>query len=420
EQNPDTVIPLILKYFLDDDEVVIESALKTLTKFDYIDFTRILFKNNPFNGDPEILSFQFWQILEKLDQHAGFIQKAVSGIHAHHQAAEYNVKLQLLERKVLLLQECSSDLSNRDKLLTIVYAQLDPDPAIQENLNHILTLDDVLALLRDESTPHSTVKRAINILKRHPSQSVQKKVDDIFVLLSQRVQKQLKEMETTINAYFDIIFNSLGYPKVYRIRQAIKILSTTKEITGRFFRETHSAEEQNQLADLFRQIDSFYHRKLKEAHFNLNVTYIREIADVYEMVKLILGMPEQIVTSQGYLFDQDADDYENQIRKARLLWRTTTGQYLGRLKELAELFREKWLALFENEQQKADFNLELNSTLTELEKNYKNEIRCNLLLPCMQCSKRSCAADRFLNQIEFLLGEFLEYLEEDIYAEVDQ
>jgi hypothetical protein len=415
--NADSAIPAIFEFLLDDDESVVESAVNAINNFEYEDFISVLFRDKPFPREGHVLDHQFWQILQKLNQHTMVLQKSITEKHSPGDLSFYDVKIQILGRKLQLLQKCSSDLSNREKLLTIVCAQLDTDPVVQEKINKILNLEELISLLRDESISHSTVKEAIKILKNHPSESIHRQLDDLFVLLSKRVQKQLKEMETTINAYFDIIFNSLGYPKVHRIKQAIKILSTTKELTGRFFLETHNKKDQEKLSVLFKQIEGFYDEKLKEAHFSLNLNHVREIADIYEMVKLIINMPEEIIKKQGYLFEKNAEDYENQVQKARLLWRTTTGQYLGRLKELAELFKEKWIALLEDKSLRNEFDSDFTDALGGLEKKYKKTVGCNLTIRCVQCNKRSCAGERFLTQIEFILGEFLDFLEEDVYAE---
>jgi len=404
----DYSIPHILQYLLDEDEVVVVSAIEALQDFDNKDFFNILFRKNPLPENEEAASLKIYQILEKLNERYILPDIAQEDKEHSDKNSIFLIDQQILKRKIELIKHCSRDLSIRDNLLTIIHAYLDQNPSIQLMLNKILNIKEIISLLKDDTTSLALVKESIKILKNHPSMDVQTEVNDLFVMMSKRTQKQLKEMEATINAYFDIIFNSMEYPTIYRIRQAIKILDTTKTLTNRYFLEINQKKDQDKLYKLFAQIDDFYISRLNQTQLNLDKTHIQELEDVYEMIKMLLNMPKKIVADQGFLFNTQTNEYENQIQKARLLWRSTIGQYLGRLKEFAELLKEKWIVSFEDEKSKNEFLVEYNRSERILESQYKNDIGCSLKLDCSVCKKRSCAGERFLVHIEFILGEFIE------------
>jgi hypothetical protein len=414
----DYSIPHILQFLLDEDEIVVVSAIEALQNFDNTEFFDILFRENPLPENEEDVSLKIYQILEKLNERYLPPDIPLDNNEPSDEDSLFSINQQILKRKVELIKHCSRDLSIRDNLLTLIHAYLDQNPSIQMILNKFLDIKEIISLLKDETISLALVKESIKILKNHPSMDIQSEINELFVMMSKRVQKQLKEMEVTINAYFDIIFNSIEYPKIFRIRQAMKILETTKTLTSRYFLEINQKKDQDKLYDLFSQIDEFYISRLNRTHLNLDKTHIQELEDVYEMIKMLLNMPKKIVTDQGFLFETQSNEYENQIQKARLLWRSTIGQYLGRLKEFAELLKEKWVVSIKDEESRNDFLEEYKKSEQILESQYKEKTGCSLKIDCKACKKRSCAGERFLVQIEFILGEFIEYIDDFEFEDI--
>jgi len=54
----------------------------------------------------------------------------------------------------------------------------------------------------------------------------------------------------------------------------------------------------------------------------------------------------------------------------------------------------------------------MQQVIAQLEEEYKREMNCQLNTSCRRCRKRPCAAERYLRQVEFFIGEFLDIISE--------
>ncbi|NOX36688.1 MAG: hypothetical protein GXO78_04045 [Calditrichaeota bacterium] len=417
---PDKQLPILLNYLLDEDHLVKQSALNAIYRIDYD-----IFQAHLMQPDPEAIvqsgnAHRLWQVLDQLAIHFRMPQPVLSSLDQsldfQGQALNAEFRGFIRERKLQLLEYCSGDLSEPGRFLAVVQGHLDPDPDIQERVNQILTLEEVLSLISDATFPQAIGKKAVQILKHHPSQQLQKQLGNVLMTLSEHARKQLQEMEASINAYLDIIFNSLGYPQIQQLRSTLKTIHEARLLSEHFLKtNAHTMEnpqESVKLRKLFQRIESFYVRKLKDLYRELSAGDPAELREIYEMITILMKIPDEVVEKAGYTFLTDSSDYITQVRKARLVWRSTVGQYLGRLKQFVEILHHKWLASLPTHISRLDFQEEMNLAIQELEQDYKQRVNCHLTIACKQCKKRICASERFLVEIEFLLSELIDQLEE--------
>ena len=411
--NPHQSICRILPYLLDDDEVVVKSAINMLKQYDYNTLRTFIFQENPF-GEKVTDTVKIWLMLQKLQEHYRMSGRPLHRLngsllevsHTHESFLE-----DIYYRKVKLLDYCADNITDTQHLITLAYAYLDSDPGIQNKLSGILNMEEFMSLLNDPTFPQAVSYLIIKILKNHPSAYVQKRLSEIFLEISERTRKRLREMELTINAYFDIIFNLLGYPRINQIRQAFKILEAARKLTDSFITQNNeSTEEFDKIFILFTRIAGFYQKKLARLYLEMTANRVRELEEVYEIILVILNIPRDFVEQEGYLKKEDPQQYYKILNRTRTIWRSSLGQYLGRLRELDEMVRRRWLYITAHSRQKQMLKQEFKKALDDLETGYKEEMKCKLRLSCSVCQKRPCASERYLRQVEFFLGELLDYL----------
>ena len=118
--------------------------------------------------------------------------------------------IQLLTRQRLeLLDRCQDDLTDFQNIQLLTTCISDSDAKIRKVAENIISLDDIFALVNDVSTPQNIFKSILTILSDHPDEQVQKRVSTTYLEESERLRNKLKELEQSITAYFDIIFNSV-------------------------------------------------------------------------------------------------------------------------------------------------------------------------------------------------------------------
>ncbi len=412
-------LPILLNFLLDNDQLVKQSALNAIYRIDFEKLQAHLQQDDPQAVIQSDNAHRLWLILDQLALHFRIPHPVLI---SWDQSLELQVpernpdfKPFIRERKLQLLEYCTSNLSEPGRFLTIVQAHLDSDTAVQKRVAQILTLDEILSLISDATFPQAIGKKAVQILKHHPSQQLQKQLSSVLMTLGEHTRKQLQEMEASINAYLDIIFNSLGYPQIQQLRDTLKTIHEARLLSEQFFksnaRSLENPEEALKLRRLFRRIESFYVNQLQSLYQELSPGEAAELQEIYEMITILMKIPDEVVAKAGYTFLNDSSDYITQEKKARLVWRSTMGQYLGRLKQFAEILHHKWVASLPSRISRLDFQKEMNFAIQELENDYKQRVRCHLTIACKQCKKRICAGERFLLEIEFLLSELIDQLE---------
>ncbi len=401
---------------LDADPVVRQAAFNAIAEVPLETLQTFLTTPNPFRNVSRHSVQMWWDVVLQLERQfvrQNHIQTQVAVLTGTDDQPE--APLSFTAIKQTILEYAGTDLSNHDHFLTIVKAHLDEDPVIHEQANHIIAIDEILELVEDDTFPQAIGKKAVKILLQHPSLQLQHRLTQTLMKLSERTRKHLKEMETTINAYLDIIFNSLGYPRIQQIRHTLKTIAEARKLSEDHLKEElsnnpHLAQEAQQLRKLFTKIEQYYQQKLKDLYLTVTPSQKEELLEIYEMITIIGKIPEEVVQKEGYLFLSENGDYATQLHKARLVWRSTLGQYLGRLKEFEEMLQHKWLSILPRHTSRINFHRDLIQAQQELEQDYKRQVNCHLTIACSRCTKRICAAQRYFIQVEFLLGEMIDYL----------
>ncbi len=315
------------------------------------------------------------------------------------------------EARFSLLQHCAGDLSDRNRFRTIVMAHMDPSRRVRQAAAEIISLKEILTLVQDESFPQGSAREVIQILKNHPSPAVQAALEKIFVQLSGRIRKQLREMEASIEAYCDIIFDSAQITRSQQARQIHKLLKTVRELALAYFSSAEANKaEASRVIGVLQESQNYFEKQFSARGSSLGKKEIDQLEEKMEIITALLDLPAEIVKNEGFSAKNDGINYLNNLQKARLLWRSSLGQYLGRFRELDDFVRRKWRNVLETEMPQEKAEKYLGSALSQLEAEYKSQVLCKLKIECKDCLRRNCAAERFLRQNEFLISELLDFL----------
>jgi len=406
----------IAPYILDTDEMIRTALIENLSTLTSEQFIRYFEIRQEFLTKLNLNNLNFWLIAQeftRLLSSKGLTFTDVVSETGENDKTFSKIIDTLIQFKLMILHRCSDNLSLRENLLPLAYAHTDTHADIQRAAAEILDLDELIFLIREDSFPQALGREVFRILKRHPSAEVQKKLSEIFIIFGERTRKKLREMETSINAYFDIIFSSLGYPQISKLKQATHILKSARDLTDDFLNgdSQNGTISRREIDILYQRIEKFYQRKILEIHLQMNENYIKDLREIYDILLILLKIPEKIVKEEGYQPEIHGGEYQMQLQKTKLLWRATISQYLNRIQELNLILQKKWMTIIHKTVSSLDFNEELNSALAALEKQYKNQVNCHLTIACKVCEKRNCASERFLRQMEFLIGEMLDVLE---------
>jgi hypothetical protein len=418
----DEDIYVLLEFLSDEDPIIRKSALNSLES---IPIKKLL---TALSNYKKIIEFyhgrteQFITILEAL--HKSFKPPVqLKEFLQDQDISKKTTKLDETWKQVIIkiannfLAHLETELNDYHNLQAVVSAHLSSLKEIREAANRILSIDDIFALIEDEHFPKNVSKLIVAILQKHPDAEVQKKVEDFYFKESERLRKKLKEMEISINAYFDIIFDMLGYPKIYEIRQKLKLLDQAFRLFEEYFARMRESD--------FTAKKGFfhvYHGLIKDYQFQLEKIYkdisdksLEEIEDLYEMLQLIFEVKDSFIDEEIESADTDYSQKENTklMKQAELIWKSSISQYLGRIKELDDMLRHKWVHMMnqnEGEEAANELKEEIKTVIQQMEIEHKKKIKCNLPITCRVCQKRNCASERFINQVEFFTSEFIQYI----------
>lgn len=412
----------LLEFLSDTDPIIKKSALNALES---IPIKRILGALSDYSSIMEYFkgkTEEFINILEDLYQKFK-PPLQLKEFLANQNIAQKTSKIEETWKQVIIkiatdfLHHLETELNDYHNLQAIVYAHLSSLKEISSVADSILTIDDIFTLIEDEHFPKNVSKIIVSILQKHPDKKVQKRVENFYFKESERLRKKLKEMEISINAYFDIIFDMLDYPKIYEIRQKLKLLDQAFRLFEEYF-----ARMQNSDFSAKKGFFQVYHALIKDYQLQLEKIYkdisdksLEEIEDLYEMLSLIFDVKDSFIQEE---IDKSVTDFskeENQklIKQAQLIWKSSISQYLGRIKELDDMLRHKWIHMIskkEGEDEAAELKEEIKRVIQQMEIEHKSMIKCNLPITCRVCQKRNCASERFINQVEFFTSEFIDYI----------
>lgn len=350
-------------FLLDEDMVIVQTAVSHLERYPYSEIAAALIS-------PTILQYisvhQLWCVLDAVRRHFCYVKddfKPERLVEMNGFPPVDPLKTLVQSRKLELLELCQSDLNNPHYFFTVVQAHTDEDKQVRKMVTDIINVDELISLITDNSFPVLRAMKSLNILSQHPFPSIRKRLESATVQLALRSQKRLEEMETTINACLDIVFD--------------------------FGKVVLSGKIQN------------------------DVNTLKELNYIYELLVMIVNFPGETVKNENFAKAEDPQLYREQHHKVHSLWKATIGQYLGRLKELEEVIRDKWVVpLITGGKHRSREYQEFSRTLRQLEWDYKKAVGCELAIACRKCQNRACASERFLVQIEYLIGEIIDKLSE--------
>ncbi len=315
----------------------------------------------------------------------------------------------LLKRKRLnIVKSCEEDLANFNNILILTYCHSDKDAQIRALANKILSVEDILEIARDITTPRKIFVEIINILENHYDETITSKVQEIRLLESERLKEALHEMEKTVQAYFDIIFQSLGYDKINDFRAVISTFEFVNKQVKKY--ESKLEDKINSelitLKEVTTSIKSVFQSWIDTIYYETSKRTLSELEYVKDSIEEILSLKDM---NNLTLRPGTPEDVETSIRlKAHKIWQSAISIYLGRLKDLSEMLQRKTLKLARLYFQNHNFIKDFKEALAELERDYKEQIQCPLTVPCRRCNRRGCAAERFLNETHFLIEQLID------------
>ena len=325
---------------------------------------------------------------------------------------KFNLKeylLHMLKRKRMeLLDKCQEDLTDFHNIQLLTTCYCDPDPKIRKMAENIISIDDVFTLLDDVSTPQHHFKSILNILSEHPNEEIQKRVNTTYLDESERLRNKLKELEQSITAYFDIIFNSVGFPQINEYNISIKSIEqaerTIDNLSDKFDETTRTriSEAQGAFGEIKKSIE------MEIYTINSDIS-----ADCLEDIKYIADLIKQIISLKNFGHDGlrpgNPDDVDpDLVSKANMIWQNALGPFLGRIKHLNEMIKIKFSIMAREFEKHESIQNDFIEIVETFETEHKQKIDCKLTIACNQCSKRSCASERFLNETDFFIEELMD------------
>jgi len=320
---------------------------------------------------------------------------------------EYILSL-LNQHRLELLDTCQEDLTDFENISLLATCHCDSDAKIRQVAENIITLEDIFGLVSDISTPHQYFKAILDILSDHSEDAVRKRVNQTYLEESERLRNQLKELEQSITAYFDIIFNSVGFPQINEYNISMKTIEqaerTIENLSRQFSTELQNRVDESQLA--FGEIKKAIEMEIYRINSDVSQESLDDIQYMADMIHQIFELKKfgKEGLRPGGLSAIDPD----MLGRASMIWQSALGPFLGRIKHLNEMIKIKFSILARESEQHESIQNDFIEIVEAFEEQQKKAIDCKLTIACNQCVKRSCAAERFLKETEFFIEELLD------------
>ncbi len=321
--------------------------------------------------------------------------------------AEYFSDL-INRQRLSLLDQCQEDLTDFQHVLLLTNCHCDFNEEIRLIANNIISLDDIFSLVNDISTPQHIFKAVLDILRDHPFEGMQKKVESTYQDESKRLWIRLKELEQTINAYFDIIFQSLGFTQINEYNISIKSLEqaerTIEHLSPRL--DDSTRKKIDQALPAFVEIKKAVEMQIYEINADITPGKLKDLYHIQDIIQQIYDLKNigKEGLRPGILKDIDPE----LLTKAGKIWQSALGQFLGRIKHLNEMIKIKFAILAKEVEKHENIQSDFVEVVETFEENHKKKIKCSLTIACNQCLKRGCASERFLTETEFFIDELLD------------
>ena len=354
-----------------------------------------------------ILIIEKREDLRKISAMALIEENSANSRFRHLNLTEYFTNL-INQRRFALLDQCQEDLTNFQHVLLLANCHCDINDEIRTIANNIISLDDIFTLVNDISTPQDIFKAVLDILRDHPLEKIQKRVESTYHAESERLWTRLKELEQTINAYFDIIFQSLGFIQINEYNVSIKTLEQaerTIENLSKKLDETIRVKIEQALP-AFIDIKKAVELQIYDINSDITPGKLKDLYHIQDIIRQIFDLKNigKEGLRPGVLKDIDPE----LLSKAGKIWQSALGPFLGRIKHLNEMIKIKFAILAKEIEKHENIQNDFIEIVETFEENHKNKIKCNLTIACNQCQKRGCASERFLTETEFFIDELLD------------
>jgi hypothetical protein len=311
-------------------------------------------------------------------------------------------------QRLSLLDMCQEDLTDFQHILLLANCHCDFNEEIRSIANNIIILDDIFSLVIDISTPQHIFKSVLDILRDHPLEEIQKKVESTYHDESERLWTRLKELEQTINAYFDIIFQSLGFTQINEYNISIKTLEQAERTMQHLLPKVDDATRKKveQALPAFVDIKKAVEMQIYDINADITPGKLKDLYHIQDIIQQIFDLKNigKEGLRPGVLKDIDPE----LLTKAGKIWQSALGQFLGRIKHLNEMIKIKFSILAKEVEKHENIQGDFVEVVQTFEENHKKKIKCNLTIACNQCPKRGCASERFLTETEFFIDELLD------------
>lgn len=310
------------------------------------------------------------------------------------------------EWKYKQVKRCGTSPTDLFNITQVAFFHFDSDDRIKEHARDAFGLKDLLDLISDESTPRKIADGVMGIMNKFGDAELKGYIQEIRIKEAARLNKKMKEIEVSINAYFDIIFSSLGYSKINTYKAAISTLSEAIGHLKRYYSSDNKADSESAeiTQESLGRALAFYEETMADVYQETNKHIIEEALEMRGMIKNILSLKRFEFEEGKPLTEPD----QKTLDKVDGIWRFSVSQYLGRIKDLDEMLHLK-LCDFMEEQESMEASQSLGKELqlaaAEIESDHKKAVDCKLTIDCVDCKHRGCASERFLQEAEFLLDE---------------
>jgi vacuolar-type H+-ATPase subunit H len=409
---------ILLHKLADDDKVIRKAVHNILTDMDpalLIDFVQQALNNN---AKDEILPrfiilSELLQVVEKREDlrhmvvSALEINRPLDPEFQNNSLSEYFIEV-INRHRLRLLDQCQEDLTNFQHVLLLTNCHCDPADEIRTIAENILSIDDIFILVNDTSTPQEVFKAILDILSEHPLEEVHERVEATYHEESERLWTRLKELEQTINAYFDIIFQSLGFTQINEYNVSVKTLEQAEKTIDHLIPKLDESTKQKISAakPVFAEIKKAVEMHIYEINANTSPAGLKDLYHIQDIIQQIFELKN--IGKEGLRPGVMSDIDPAVLEKAVKIWQSALGQFLGRIKHLNEMIKIKFSILANEIEKHEIIQTDFIEIVETFESNHKKSIKCDLKIACVECAKRGCSSERFLTETQFFIDELLD------------
>ena len=179
---------------------------------------------------------------------------------------------------------------------------------------------------------------------------------------------------------------------------------TIENLTSKFDKQVQHYISESQTA--YSEIKKAIELEIYKINSDISPDVIEDIGYIADLTKQIMYLKN--FGKQGLRPGDSADIDPELINKANTIWQSALGPFLGRIKHLNEMVKIKFSILAKNFEKHGSIQNDFLEVVETYEHEHKAKIDCKLTIACNQCTKRTCAAERFLTETDFFIEELLD------------